>query len=126
VIFNQYGQREQADRLEVKPPIDVESATWSAAGILDYWVKEEREWWGRASAGQTAIRRGSELLIYVSPVLSISSVRQQDRRYRPVGFRDDPHAVYYARVDDVYIRHGVRASRLPTHCGNQERRTPRG
>jgi hypothetical protein len=37
VIFNQYGQREQADRLEVKPPIDVESATWSAAGILDYW-----------------------------------------------------------------------------------------
>jgi hypothetical protein len=46
VIFNQYGQREP-DRLEVKPPIEVESATWSTAGMLDYWVKEEREWWGR-------------------------------------------------------------------------------
>ena len=43
VIHNQYGQREQADRLEVKPPIEVELATWSAAGKLDYWVKEERE-----------------------------------------------------------------------------------
>jgi hypothetical protein len=42
VIFNQYGQREEADRLEVKPPIEVESATWSAAGTLDYWVKEEQ------------------------------------------------------------------------------------
>jgi hypothetical protein len=47
VIFNQYGQREQADRLEVKPPIEVEAAMWSAAGRLDYWVKEEQEWWGR-------------------------------------------------------------------------------
>ena len=37
VIFNQYGQRDQADRLEVKPPIEVEAATWSAAGDLDYW-----------------------------------------------------------------------------------------
>jgi hypothetical protein len=47
VIFNQYGQRDQADRIEVQPPIEVESATWSTAGNLDYWVKEEREWWGR-------------------------------------------------------------------------------
>jgi hypothetical protein len=47
VIFNQYGQRDQVDRLEVKPPIEVETATWSAAGNLDYWVKEEHEWWGR-------------------------------------------------------------------------------
>jgi hypothetical protein len=37
VIFSQYGQRDQADRLEVNPPIEVESATWSAAGKLDYW-----------------------------------------------------------------------------------------
>jgi len=59
VIFNQYGQREQADRLEVKPPIEVESATWAAAGVLDYWVKEEHEWWGRVRAAdghQTWIR----------------------------------------------------------------------
>jgi hypothetical protein len=32
VTFNQYGQRDQADRREVSPPIEVESATWSAAG----------------------------------------------------------------------------------------------
>ncbi len=47
VTFNQYGQRNEEDRHEVKPPIRVESATWSAAGDLDYWVKERREWWGR-------------------------------------------------------------------------------
>jgi hypothetical protein len=38
VTFNQHGQRDQADRREVRPPIEVESATWSAAGDLDYWV----------------------------------------------------------------------------------------
>jgi hypothetical protein len=47
VIYNQYGQREQKDRREVNPPIKVESATSSAAGQLDYWVKERQEWWGR-------------------------------------------------------------------------------
>jgi hypothetical protein len=39
VTFNQYGQRDQADRREVSPPIEVESATWSAVGDLDYLVK---------------------------------------------------------------------------------------
>jgi hypothetical protein len=38
---------EQKDRREVKPPIEVSSATWSAAGHLDYWIKERQEWWGR-------------------------------------------------------------------------------
>ena len=47
LIFSQYGQRSEADRLEVQPPIEVEAATWTAAGTLDFWVKEEREWWGR-------------------------------------------------------------------------------
>jgi len=45
-MFSQYGQRNEADRVEVQPQIEVESATWSTAGMLDYWVKEEREWWG--------------------------------------------------------------------------------
>jgi hypothetical protein len=36
-----------ADRREVDPPIPVESATWSHAGQLDWWVKERLEWWGR-------------------------------------------------------------------------------
>jgi hypothetical protein len=36
-----------ADRGEVGPPIQVETATWSKAGQLDWWVKERQEWWGR-------------------------------------------------------------------------------
>ena len=39
-----YGE---ADRREVDPPIQVDAATWSAGGNLDYWVKEHREWLGR-------------------------------------------------------------------------------
>ena len=44
---SQYGS---ADRREVDPPIQVEMATWSPGGQLDWWVKEHRprlEWWGR-------------------------------------------------------------------------------
>jgi hypothetical protein len=66
VTFNQYGQRDQADRRELSPPIEVESATWSAAGDLDYLVKERQEWWGRYGV-QTDITCGSALLIYVRP-----------------------------------------------------------
>jgi hypothetical protein len=36
-----------ADRREVDPPIEVESATWSAVGTLDWWVKERQQWLGR-------------------------------------------------------------------------------
>jgi hypothetical protein len=42
--LSEYGA---ADRREVNPPIDVELATWSAAGQLDWWVRERREWFGR-------------------------------------------------------------------------------
>jgi hypothetical protein len=37
---NQYGE---ADRREVNPPIQVQSAAWSAGGKLDWWVKERQE-----------------------------------------------------------------------------------
>jgi hypothetical protein len=37
----------EADRREVNPPIAVESATWTAAGQLDWWVKERQQWLGR-------------------------------------------------------------------------------
>jgi hypothetical protein len=37
----------EVDRREVDPPILVDTATWSNAGQLDWWVKERREWWGR-------------------------------------------------------------------------------
>jgi hypothetical protein len=39
-------QRAEADRREVDPPIQVETAI-SKAGQLDWWVKERREWWDR-------------------------------------------------------------------------------
>ena len=47
VVYNQYGQRTPEERREVRPPIEVEMATWAAAGTLDYWVRESGEWWGR-------------------------------------------------------------------------------
>jgi hypothetical protein len=44
-------KRAEADRREVDPPIQVDTAAWSKAGQLDWWVKERREWWGRARCG---------------------------------------------------------------------------
>jgi hypothetical protein len=38
---------DESDRREVDPPIEVDSATWSAAGTLDWWVKERQQWLGR-------------------------------------------------------------------------------
>jgi hypothetical protein len=40
-------QYSEADRREVDPPIQVETATWAKTGQLDWWVKERQEWWGR-------------------------------------------------------------------------------
>jgi hypothetical protein len=40
-------QKDPEDRREVNPPIPVESATWSAGGTIDWWIKERQEWWGR-------------------------------------------------------------------------------
>jgi hypothetical protein len=40
-------QRAEADRRDVDPPIQVETATWSTAGHLDWWVKERQQWLGR-------------------------------------------------------------------------------
>jgi hypothetical protein len=44
---DQVQQRAVADRREIDPPIEMEMATWSKAGQLDWWVKERQEWWGR-------------------------------------------------------------------------------
>ena len=40
-------QRAEADRREVDQPIEVEMATWSPGGQLDWWVKERQQWLGR-------------------------------------------------------------------------------
>ena len=61
-----YGE---ADRREVEPPIEVESATWSAGGQLDWWVKERQEWWA-AYTVQTVAKGGSKLLIFAEPTAS--------------------------------------------------------
>ena len=52
------------DRREVDPPVEVQIATWSAAGTLDWWVRERREWFGRVR-GWTDGSGGSKLLIFV-------------------------------------------------------------
>jgi hypothetical protein len=44
LMFNQYGQRSEEDRLEVQPPIEVEVALWSAAGQLVTGSKRKRGW----------------------------------------------------------------------------------
>jgi hypothetical protein len=56
--------QQRADPREVDSPIQVETATWSTAGQLDWWVSERREWWGRVR-GATAVNGGSKLLIFV-------------------------------------------------------------
>jgi hypothetical protein len=40
-------KKDPEDRREVNPPIEVESATWSTGGTLDWWVKERQQWLGR-------------------------------------------------------------------------------
>jgi hypothetical protein len=44
---DQVQHHPEADRREVDRPIQVETAMWSKAGQLDWWVKERQEWWGR-------------------------------------------------------------------------------
>jgi hypothetical protein len=63
VVYNQYGQRTPDERREVRPPMEVQTATWSAAGTLDYWVRERGEWWGRVRGpdGRLAWVKASEL-----------------------------------------------------------------
>jgi len=110
VTFNQYGQRDQADRRELSPPIEVESATWSAAGDLDYLVKERQEWWGRYGV-QTDITCGSALLIYVRPkstdsresllsfVVSVSEIWRRGSKDRPLtAFGSPPRSASLARI----------------------------
>jgi hypothetical protein len=58
------SQYREADRREVNPPIGVESATWSAAAQLDWWVRDAENG-SVAYAGQTDINGGSRLLIFV-------------------------------------------------------------
>jgi hypothetical protein len=62
--FNQYGERAAADRREVDPSVEVETASWSKAGQLDWWVRKRQEWGDRVR-GAEVVNAGSELLIFV-------------------------------------------------------------
>jgi hypothetical protein len=39
-------QSAETDRRVVDPPIEVQAATWSPGGQLDWWVKERQQWLG--------------------------------------------------------------------------------
>ena len=60
--LSQYGE---ADRRAVDPPIEVEAATWSAAGTLDWWVKERQQCGWGGYAVLTDVNAGSKPLIFV-------------------------------------------------------------
>ena len=75
VTFDQYGDRDQKERREVQPPI-AGSGDLSAAGELDYWVKERFEWWGRVRGpdGQPVWIRAADLLESGDP--TVNNLRQ--------------------------------------------------
>jgi hypothetical protein len=66
---SQYGE---ADHREVDPPVEVETATWPAAGRLDWWVKERQQWLGRVRGGQTVVSDGSKPQTFVRPRVDLS------------------------------------------------------
>jgi hypothetical protein len=71
-----------ADRREVNPPVEVEIATWSEAGKLDWLVKERQEWFGRVrgpNGHQRWIRRSDFSRISDRPVAPLS---RQSRKAR--------------------------------------------
>jgi hypothetical protein len=64
IIYHQYGQREQKDRREVTPPIQMSSAAWAAAGHSITGSKSDKSG-GAECAVQTDIKCGSKLLTFV-------------------------------------------------------------
>jgi hypothetical protein len=56
-------QKDPEDRREVNPPIEVESATRSARGTLDWWVKERQQWpgWVRGPGGRQKWIKAADL-----------------------------------------------------------------
>lgn len=64
----------EADRREVDPPVQVQMATWSKAGQLDWWVKSGSSGWV-AYGVLTASSGGSKLLIFVPRAANKTSSR---------------------------------------------------
>ena len=79
-------QHAEADRREVDPPIQIQTATWSTAGQLDWWVKERREWFGRVRSdrplevgGKASAARieGATLKVYPSVPNGITDTNKE-------------------------------------------------
>ena len=62
----------EADRRAVDPPIEVETASWSARGQLDWWTKERQT--------QDAVRRSSVISMRA---LRSSAQQRHDDAERP-------------------------------------------
>ena len=62
----------EADRRAVDPPIEVEAASWSAGGQLDWWTKERQT--------QDAVRRSSVISMGVQ---RNSAQQRHDNAERP-------------------------------------------
>ena len=62
------AQYSEADRREVDPPIQVEMATWTPGGQLDWWVKETGHAWSGSDGyeARTASSGGSKLVMFVA------------------------------------------------------------
>jgi hypothetical protein len=81
-----------ADRREVNPPVQVDVASWSKAGQLDYWVNDwvnDRRGGGWAGSEViTVANGGSKLLICVQraakPAESIDDTYKIDRHFKQV------------------------------------------
>jgi hypothetical protein len=48
----------EADLRAVDPPIEVQAATWSTGGQVDWWVKDRQEWYGRVGGANGRQRSG--------------------------------------------------------------------
>ena len=55
------AQYAEADRPEVDPPIEVETATWSAGGTLDWWVKPDFDQLVRFLPAVEPVEDGSDI-----------------------------------------------------------------
>ena len=67
-------------RRAVHPPIQVETAAWSRAGQLDWWVKERQEWMGRVRGADGRQRwiRAADLVPRAESERGASHARSQD------------------------------------------------
>jgi hypothetical protein len=59
------SQYAEADRRQVKPPVEVESASWAPGRTLDWSVKERQQWLGRVTRPRWPSTVDQKLLILV-------------------------------------------------------------